>query len=138
MRSNGRRRSSARVEGAGAAPAAVLEHAAAATVRAAAQALYGLITRQHRDVVIVTWPRQRIVSFGFGPKKMSQHYAYIGLHAQHANLGFYRGASLKDPAHLLEGTGKLLRHIKVTSPADVRKAALRALLKQARDERRCP
>lgn len=49
----------------------------------------------------------------------------------HVLLGFMRGAVLRDPAKLLEGTGKYLRHVKLRGAAEVRRAQVRALLKQA-------
>ncbi len=55
----------------------------------------------------------------------------IASHTDHTNLEFYRGVSLRDPAGLLEGTGKNLRHVKVHSVADVKQPPLRALLRQA-------
>ena len=42
-------------------------------------------------------------------------------------------ASLPDPAHLLQGTGKRHRHVKLTTPADLAAPALRELLEAARD-----
>jgi len=50
---------------------------------------------------------------------------------EHVVFGFLRGAILHDPAKLLEGTGKFLRHVKLRSPADVRRPQVRALLKEA-------
>ena len=50
---------------------------------------------------------------------------------EHVLFGFLRGAVLKDPGKLLEGTGKYLRHVKLRSVPDVRRPAVRALLKQA-------
>jgi hypothetical protein len=55
----------------------------------------------------------------------------IAAHADHTNLEFYRGASLKDPRGLLEGTGKSLRHVKFHAPDDVKGAALRPMLREA-------
>ena len=49
-------------------------------------------------------------------------------HKAHANLGFARGASLPDPAGLVEGTGKNLRHVKVRKPEDVDRPGMRELL----------
>src|SRR5262249_34411418 len=46
----------------------------------------------------------------------------------HVVFGFMRGASLRDPARLLEGTGKYLRHVKVRSAADARRPEVQALL----------
>lgn len=50
---------------------------------------------------------------------------------EHVIFGFMRGAMLRDPGKLLEGTGKYLRHAKLRSAADVRRSEVRALLEQA-------
>ena len=89
------------------------------------------IAALHEEVVEVAWRRQRIASFGIGPRKMSDHYAYIAVHASHVNLGFYHGANLKDRAGLLEGTGKRLRHVKIQDVAAARGPAIVAILRQA-------
>lgn len=49
----------------------------------------------------------------------------------HVIFGFMRGAVLRDPAKLLEGTGKYLRHVKLRSAAGVRRPQVRVLLQQA-------
>jgi hypothetical protein len=99
-------------------------------------ALKARITAMHRDHVEIVWPRMRIASYGVGPKKMSEHYAYIAPQTKHVNLGFYYGASLKDPAGLLEGAGRNLRHIKIRSLAEVSKKELGDLLKTSLAERK--
>ena len=43
------------------------------------------------------------------------------------NLGFNHGAELPDPSDLLEGTGKLFRHVKLRSLEDVENPDLRDL-----------
>jgi hypothetical protein len=52
---------------------------------------------------------------------------------EHVVFGFMRGALLRDPEKLLEGTGKYLRHVKLRSVADVRQPGVRRLLEQAAD-----
>lgn len=47
------------------------------------------------------------------------------------NLGFARGVDLPDPEGLLVGTGKRARHVRLTTPADVDRPALRALIEAA-------
>jgi hypothetical protein len=49
----------------------------------------------------------------------------------HVTFGFLRGASLPDPAGLLEGTGKNVRHVKLRTAEDVKEPALRKLLEAA-------
>ena len=94
------------------------------------------IAALHGDVVEVAWPKLRIVSFGIGPRKMSEHYAYIAVHATHVNLGFYHGAVLTDRAGLLEGTGKRLRHLRLRDVPATRKPAIVALLREAIADRK--
>lgn len=55
----------------------------------------------------------------------------LAVHRDHTNLVFYRGASLRDPRHLLEGAGKSMRHVKPYTVADVRPSRLRPLLREA-------
>lgn len=95
-----------------------------------------LIASNHRDFVEVVWPRQHIASYGVGPKKMSEHYAYISVQESYVNLGFFHGASLPDPEGLLEGSGKKLRHIKIRSASDVRRTGVVALLRHAVADRK--
>ena len=57
-------------------------------------------------------------TYGVGPKKMTDGYAYIMPVRGYINLGFYQGAVLADPERLLEGTGKGLRHVKIRSLAE--------------------
>lgn len=108
---------------------------AGVSLRPICEALRALIAAEHPGVAEVVWLRQRIASFGVGPKKMTQHYAYIAPQSVHVNLGFYRGTSLADPAGLLEGTGKALRHVKLRTLADAERPAVVALLRQAIAER---
>lgn len=83
------------------------------------------------SVVEVPWPRQRIVGYGVGPRKMSEHFCYIAVHTTHVNLGFNYGSELPDPEALLQGSGKLLRHTKITTPEDLANPPLRRLLEIA-------
>jgi len=100
------------------------------------KSLRQLIASSHGGFVEVVWPKQRIASFGVGPKKMSEHYVYIGPQRSHVNLGFYHGASLADPRGLLEGSGKELRHVKIRDVAASKSGAVKALLRQAIVERK--
>ena len=58
-------------------------------------------------------------------------YAYVAAYAQHAAIGFYEGASLPDPAGLLDGTGKRMRHVKLRWGAPADEAAIGALIEAA-------
>ncbi len=58
-------------------------------------------------------------------------FAYVNEFAAHVNVGFFRGAELADPAGLLEGTGKYMRHVKLRPDGDVDAKALKALIDTA-------
>lgn len=40
-------------------------------------------------------------------------FGYVDAFTNHVNVGFFRGASLPDPAGLLEGSGRYMRHVKL-------------------------
>jgi hypothetical protein len=58
-------------------------------------------------------------------------FAYVGIFRTHVNVGFFQGASLRDPKGLLEGTGRFMRHVKLTPKSPVNAAALDALIATA-------
>lgn len=78
----------------------------------------------------------RAATYGIGPKKMKEGYAYILPHKSWVNLGFYQGSILVDPNGLLEGTGKNMRHIKIYALEDTKKTAIKDLIKLAYSERK--
>ncbi|WP_313538186.1 DUF1801 domain-containing protein [Sphingomonas sp.] len=98
-------------------------------VRALARAL-------HPSAVEVSRPGDRAVSWGWGPKKTSEAYACALPYRDHVNLAFYRGADLPDPAGLLRGTGKAMRHVPLVAPDQLYDPAIGLLLVAAREERR--
>jgi len=55
-------------------------------------------------------------------------FAYVNVFRAHVNVGFFHGATLDDPARLLEGAGKRMRHVKLRSAQPVNAAALRELI----------
>jgi hypothetical protein len=56
---------------------------------------------------------------------------YIKAFKNHVNFGFWRGADLPDPRSLLQGTGDKMRHIKMTTPNDIRPDEFHKLVKAA-------
>ena len=79
------------------------------------------IARRLREAILAVDPAavetvrlgDNAATYGVGPKKMTEGYAYIMPMRGYVNLGFYQGASLEDAR--LEGTGKGLRHVKIRS-----------------------
>jgi hypothetical protein len=58
-------------------------------------------------------------------------FAYVDAFTAHVNVGFFRGAELTDPAGLLEGTGKYMRHVKLRPGVEADAAALSGLINSA-------
>jgi hypothetical protein len=58
-------------------------------------------------------------------------FGYVNAFSAHVNVGFYFGAELADPAGLIEGAGKRMRHVKVRWGGPTNEAALRALIAAA-------
>lgn len=58
-------------------------------------------------------------------------FAYVNVFKSHVNVGFFHGASLPDPAGLLEGQGKRMRHVKLRPGVTIDAAALEALIDAA-------
>jgi hypothetical protein len=58
-------------------------------------------------------------------------FGYVNSFNSHVNVGFFQGALLEDPAGLLEGSGKRMRHVKLKPRRDINTAALCALIDAA-------
>ena len=102
------------------------------TVRDLALRTCALIREVMPDAIEVVRPGRNSITFANGDK-MSEWVAYVSPHRGHVNLGFLRGTELPDPEGLLEGTGKLLRHVKIKSVEDLERPALRELVAAARN-----
>ena len=63
--------------------------------------------------------------------RLSESFCMIPIYSKHLNLGFNKGAILPDPKGLLKGTGKLIRHIPITSKSDYRNKDVEALIQSA-------
>jgi hypothetical protein len=58
-------------------------------------------------------------------------FGYVDAFRAHVNVGFFHGATLDDPAGLLEGAGKRMRHVKLRWGEPVDAAALNELIAAA-------
>ncbi|MGA3090384.1 MAG: DUF1801 domain-containing protein [Terriglobales bacterium] len=74
--------------------------------------------------------RARIIGYGYGPKYADMVGVIMPTKAG-VNLGIAYAMDLPDPQQLLEGTGKLHRHVKLRSKSDLDSAALKSLVRAA-------
>jgi hypothetical protein len=89
----------------------------------------------HPEAVIVPRLGEKSISYGLGPKKNSEAYCYLIAYKTHVNLGFFHGSRL-GADDLLEGTGPLMRHLKLNSLEDLSKPVVKRLIKAALKDRR--
>ena len=58
-------------------------------------------------------------------------FGYVNAFKAHASVGFFHGAMLADPAGLLEGSGKRMRHVKLRPGKELDVEALSNLIAAA-------
>jgi hypothetical protein len=58
-------------------------------------------------------------------------FAYVNTYKNHVNIGFFLGAFLEDPAGLLAGAGKRMRHVKTGADHELNEAAMGELIHAA-------
>jgi hypothetical protein len=61
-------------------------------------------------------------------------FGYVNVFTSHVNVGFFQGATLPDPARLLQGAGKFMRHVKLRPGTAIDDASLRRLIEAAYSE----
>jgi len=74
---------------------------------------------------------QEIISYGIPAYKAKRIIAVISPTKKDITLAFSRGAKFKDKYGLLQGVGRISRHVKLKKPADLNKDALRYYIDQA-------
>ncbi len=61
----------------------------------------------------------------------SDAFIHIAAYAGWVNLGFNHGSLLADPQRLLQGSGKWVRHIRITDVSDLKNPAIRQFVRAA-------
>ena len=82
---------------------------------------------------IFSMPRTVVLAYSASAKVIGDGVCVITVWRQHVTLGFSRGVDLADPAGILQGAGKAMRHVRLQSLEDVGRPDIRALLRQARN-----
>jgi hypothetical protein len=84
---------------------------------------YEYIFQMRSKVVLLYGATERVIADGI---------CNIGVFRRHVTLGFPRGTDLSDPAGVLQGTGKTMRHITLEKRSDLERPEIRAFLRKAR------
>jgi len=72
----------------------------------------------------------RLIGYGYGPGYKNTICTLL-LSQTGVKVGIARGSELSDPTHLLQGSGKVHRHVQLRSVADVANPGLKQLLEAA-------
>jgi hypothetical protein len=84
---------------------------------------YEYIFEMRSKVVLLYGASERVIADGI---------CSIAVFRRHTTLTFVEGVDLHDPGQLLRGAGKIMRHIRVASAAELGRNELREFLRQAR------
>jgi hypothetical protein len=58
-------------------------------------------------------------------------FGYVNVFTAHVNVGFFYGVALPDPARLLQGSGKFMRHVKLRPGMAIDAGSLSRLIEMA-------
>ena len=61
---------------------------------------------------------------------LEKDFCYIQTSKKHVTLGFFEFDKIKTNKHLVEGTGKSMRHIKLSKVADIKELKIEQILKE--------
>ena len=99
-------------------------------VRKLALATRAFVLKLFPDITEQVDAKARIIGYGYGPKYADMVCMIMPTKAE-VTLGIAYAMELPDPKKLLEGTGKLHRHVKLRRESNLGRAALKSLLKAA-------
>jgi uncharacterized damage-inducible protein DinB len=99
-------------------------------VREIALAARALVLRAVPKVTEMVDRKDRLIGYGYGPGYKDAICTLI-LSQGGVKLGIVRGSELPDPAGLLEGSGKVHRHVPLKGASDVARPGILALLEAA-------
>jgi hypothetical protein len=71
------------------------------------------------------------IGFSFTGKPLKDGFCHIVTYSSHVNLGFNRGALLPDPNGVLQGKGKLIRHVTMRRQTELDRPFVRRYLQAA-------
>jgi len=82
--------------------------------------------------VELVYDKRNALVIGFCPdERASNVINSIAVYRNWINLYFFEGDDMRDPEGLLQGTGTMVRHIRITSAAELDRPAVKALMSEA-------
>jgi len=101
-------------------------------IRELALAARKLVLEEAPGATELIYDAYNAVATGFSfTGRPSDGFIHIAVYAQWVNLGFNRGSLLDDPNGVLAGTGRWVRHIRISTPGDLKRPVVRGFVKTA-------
>src|SRR5713226_3081397 len=101
-------------------------------VRELALATRRLVLEEAPGSTELIYDAYNAVATGFSfTGRPSDSFIHIAVYARWVNLGFNRGSALDDPERVLQGSGRWVRHIRISERADLEHALIRAFVRAA-------
>ena len=97
-----------------------------------AKAVLAKLRPRFPGAVELVYDKRRGMVVGFCPDEHASNVINsIAVYSKWINLYFFEGDTLPDPDGLLQGTGNMVRSIRITSADDLDRPAVKALLAEA-------
>lgn len=97
------------------------------------KAVLAKVRQRLRGSVEMVYDKQNSLVIGFcSAERASSVIVSIATYSKWINLYFFEGDTLPDPQGLLQGTGSMVRSIRVTAAADLDRPGVKALVAEAR------
>ena len=99
-----------------------------------AQQLRAFLKKETKPAIELVGDSIISLNIGYGyTEKAWDCFCAIIVYRNHINISFPSGAFLSDPQGLLQGTGKKIRHIRISKLSDLKVPAVKDLLLEARN-----
>lgn len=84
------------------------------------------------DTNELIWDNYNAVAIAYSKsEKLKDAFCHIAVYGKHVNFGFNRGAELIERSLKLDGSGKLIRHLKILSTEDFQSVDLEKMIYEA-------
>jgi hypothetical protein len=93
--------------------------------------LRGLIREEVPDLKEAVYPGWKLIGYRVLSGPRSCYFGFIHPGKESVQLGFEYGALLPDPHKMLQGTGKLVRHVRIAKMSDIKQDEIRYLILEA-------
>jgi hypothetical protein len=108
-------------------------------VRQMIRAARAALRRAYPTAIELVYDNYNALAIGFcSTPRASDCLVSIAAYAGGVNLYFYYGASLPDPSHRLQGSGRQGRFVRIESLSTLEERAVQTLLRSARRHARTP